>query len=322
MQGDDSAWLRDQFGRLIGFVTNVVTGMANALAAGDVSMAARILWLGLKQAWQEGVAALNRTWLQVKRFMLTQAQQMWTGVLSSAEFLWHSLKVGWVDATAFISRTWKGFTSFMELTWSTIKNVADKTLNHIRGLFDDTFDVDAANLASDQALVAAEQRIEQEKNAKLGQLQRERQQNKESEQQRHESRLRDIIESEDEALADLDKATDQQLQQTRQQLEEARRQLADALAEARSKREKTEADEKTPEGGQRGLLDNLADRLEGLGDMIANKITVTGTFNPIAVRGLGVTSDANERTAKAAEKTAKHTKRLAEAAVTGGLTFT
>jgi len=314
-------WLREQFGRLTGFVTNVVTGMADALAAGDVAMAARILWLGLKQAWQEGVAALNRTWLQVKRFMLIQAQQMWTGLLSGAEFVWHSLKTGWIETTAFISRTWKGFTSFMELSWSTIKNVADKSLNHIQGLFDDTFDVDAANLAADQALVAAEQRIEQEKNAKLGQLQRERQQNKEAEQQRHESRLRDIIESEDEALADLDKATDQQLQQTRQQLEEARRQLADALTEAQSKREQAEADESTP-GGPRNFLNDLADRLDGLGDMIAKKITVTGTFNPVAVKSLGASSDADERTAKAAEQTAKHTKRLAEAAVTGGLTFT
>jgi TP901 family phage tail tape measure protein len=320
--GEALAWLRDQFGRLHSFVSKVVTGMADALAAGDVALAARILWLALKQAWQEGVAALNRTWLQVKRFMLTQAQQMWTGLLSGAEFVWHSLKTGWIEATAFISRTWKQFTGFMELTWSTIKNVATKTLNHIKGLFDETFDVDAANLAADQALVAAEQRIEQEKNAKLAQLQKERQQNREAEQQRHESRLRDIIDAEDEALAELDQATDSQLEQTRQQLEEARRELAAALAEAKQKREKIEAEDQTPEGGKRGLLDGLAERLEGLGDVIADKITVTGTFNPVAVQGLAAAGDADERTAQATEQTAKHTKRLVDAATTGGLTFT
>jgi len=320
--GEALAWLRDQFGRLHSFVSKVVTGMADALAAGDVALAARILWLALKQAWQEGVAALNRTWLQVKRFMLTQAQQMWTGLLSGAEFVWHSLKTGWIEATAFISRTWKQFTGFMELTWSTIKNVATKTLNHIKGLFDESFDVDAANLAADQALVAAEQRIEQEKNAKLAQLQKERQQKREAEQQRHESRLRDIIDAEDESLAELDQATDSQLQQTRQQLEEARRELAAALAEAKQKREKIEAEDQAPEGGKRGLLDGLAERLEGLGDVIADKITVTGTFNPVAVQGLAAAGDADERTARATEQTAKHTKRLVDAATTGSLTFT
>ncbi|HPP28898.1 MAG TPA: hypothetical protein PLV57_20515 [Phycisphaerae bacterium] len=314
-------WLREQFGRLHAFVSRVVTGMSDALAAGDVALAARILWLALKLAWQEGVAALNRTWLAVKRFMLTQAQQMWTGVLSGAEFVWHGLKVGWIEATAFISRTWKRFTSFLEVTWATIKNVATKTLNHIKGLFDETFDVDAANLVADQALVAAEQRIEQDKDAQLGQLQREGQQKREAEQQRHESRLRGIIEAEDEALAELDQATDSQLDQTRQQLDDARRQLADALAEAKQKREQIEAEDKAPQAGPRGLLDGLADRLEGLGDVIANKITVTGTFNPVAVQGLAAGNDAAQRTATASEQTAKHTKRLADAAVTGGLTF-
>jgi TP901 family phage tail tape measure protein len=318
--GEALAWLREQFGRLHGFVSKVVTGMADALAAGDIALAARILWLSLKQAWQEGVAALNRTWLQVKRFMLTQAQQMWTGVLSGAEFVWHGLKVGWIEATAFISRTWKRFTSFMELTWATIRNVASKTLNHIKGLFDETFDVESANLAADQALVAAEQRIDQEKDAKLAELQREGQQKREAEQQRHESRLRGIVEAEDEALAELDQATDSQLERTRGQLDDARRQLADALAEAKRKRDEVESEEGAP-GARRGLLDGLADRLEGLGDVIARKITVTGTFNPTAIAGLAAGTDADERTARATEQTAKHTKRLVDAAVTGGLTF-
>lgn len=319
--GKALTWLREQFGRLHAFVSRVVTGMADALAAGDVALAARILWLALKQAWQEGVAALNRTWLTVQRFMLTQAQQMWTGLLAGAEFVWHGLKVGWIEATAFISRTWTRFTSFLEVSWATIKNVAAKTLNHIKGLFDETFDVDAANLVADQALVAAEQRIEQDKDAQLGQLQREGQQKRQAEQQRHESRLGDIIDAENEALAELDQATDSQLEQTRQQLDDARRQLADALAEAKQKRDEIEAQDQTPQAGPRGMLDGLADRLEGLGDVIANKITVTGTFNPVAVQGLAAGNDAAQRTAAASEQTAKHTKRLVDAAVTGGLTF-
>ncbi len=64
----------------------------------------------------------------------------------------------------------------------------------------------------------------------------------------------------------------------------------------------------------------LEDRLAGLGDVIARKISVTGTFNPAAIAGLGG-GNAAERTARASEQVAKNTKRLVDAAITGGLTF-
>jgi hypothetical protein len=59
-----------------------------------------------------------------------------------------------------------------------------------------------------------------------------------------------------------------------------------------------------------------------LGDLLAGKISVTGTFNAVAAAGLAAGDDAAERTARATEQTAKHTKRLAEAAAAGGLRFT
>ena len=46
-----------------------------------------------------------------------------------------------------------------------------------------------------------------------------------------------------------------------------------------------------------------------------------GTFNALAVQSLAGGDAAAERTAKATEQTARNTKRLADAAQTGGLTF-
>ncbi|MCA9253358.1 MAG: hypothetical protein KDA54_19685, partial [Phycisphaerales bacterium] len=68
-------------------------------------------------------------------------------------------------------------------------------------------------------------------------------------------------------------------------------------------------------------LAGLEDRLSGLGDTVARKLSVVGTFNPAAIAGLGG-GNAAERTAKASEQTAKNTKRLVDAANTGGLRFT
>ena len=77
--------------------------------------------------------------------------------------------------------------------------------------------------------------------------------------------------------------------------------------------------ERAPSGKPK-LPADLKDQLEGIGDALARQVSVTGTFNSAALFGLGASSPI-ERTAKAAEETAKNTKRLADAAVTGGLTF-
>jgi len=54
---------------------------------------------------------------------------------------------------------------------------------------------------------------------------------------------------------------------------------------------------------------------------VAQGISVRGTFNARAVQGLASDSGAAERTARATEQTAKHTRQLADAARSGGLTF-
>jgi len=73
------------------------------------------------------------------------------------------------------------------------------------------------------------------------------------------------------------------------------------------------------------VIGQLENQLEGVDigralDDAAAKIGVKGTFNAAAVRGLAA-GDAADRTAKATEETAKHTKKLVQAATTGGLTF-
>ena len=54
---DALTWLGEQFGRLRDTVYKVMGGIADALATGDITLAAQILWLSLKLAWQQGVSA-------------------------------------------------------------------------------------------------------------------------------------------------------------------------------------------------------------------------------------------------------------------------
>ena len=86
--GDALTWLKDQFGRLRSFASETIAGIADALASGDIALAARVLWLALKLAWQNGVASLNRVWLAAKRFFVETTQGMWYGAVAAAEFAW------------------------------------------------------------------------------------------------------------------------------------------------------------------------------------------------------------------------------------------
>ena len=95
-----------------------------------------------------------------------------------------------------------------------------------------------------------------------------------------------------------------------------------------AKRKRQEKESAAPEGleGPHDIINKARDALAGLGDIgdlvqqEAAKIGVRGTFNAVAIQGLA-SGDVADRTAKATEETAKNTKKLVQAAQTGGLTF-
>lgn len=295
-------WLGQQFGRMRDAVMEVTEGIANALAAGDIALAAKILWLSLQLTWQEGVTALQRTWLAGKRFFVGIFHDMWFGALNIAADAWHALKSGWIKLTAFLSDTWTRFSSRMAVEWATVTNLATKAWNEIKGLFDEGFDVQAANLAADRALIEAEQQINQEKNAALAELETERQRKLSEEQNRYQARQREIVEQDVAASRALDAESNVKLAKTRADLEQARKELDAALAQARQKR-RDQPDE-NGRGGKGGPLAGLKDQLAGLGDLLAAKASVIGTFNVSSTLGLQ-TGGVQDRIASATERTAK-----------------
>ena len=89
----------------------------------------------------------------------------------------------------------------------------------------------------------------------------------------------------------------------------------DALAEAKRKREEADA-AKGPDRMKRPDFPEL----DEVADTAREKVDIQGTFNALAVRGLGGAS-LSERTAKAAEQVAANTKKLVQEAQHGGLVF-
>lgn len=295
-------WLSKQFMRMWDGVQEVAEGIANALAAGDVALAAKILWLSLKLAWEEGMAALQRVWLKGKRFFIEVFHDLWFGSLQIAADAWHDLRTGWIGLTAFLAKTWTRFSSRVALEWATITNLATKAWNWIKGLFDESFDVEAANLAADRALVAAERQIDEERNAALAELETARQHDLAEEQKRYQARKQEIVEQDAAASRELETETATKLAKTKADLEQARKELDAALAQARQKRP-NQGDQNAPDSPSKWLAD-LKDQLASLGDLLAAKASVIGTFNVASTLGLQA-GGVQDRIASATERTAK-----------------
>jgi len=319
--GEALSWLGEQFGKLKETVTKVVGGMSDALAAGDVALAAQILWLSLKLVWEKGVAAINAAWLEAKRFFISTAQQMWFGALAAAQIGFHAIEVAWIETTSFLSKTWTNFASGFKKIWETAISFVAKRMLEIQGLFDSSLDVKAAKQGIDQQLASRLNDIESQAQQALAQRDQKRQRQRDQAARENEATLAEIGRQFDEAQKALDDRTNAKIEQTQTALDEARQKLDEAIAKAAKERKDAQNTDPNAPDSTDSLVARIQKQLAGLGNTISGKTTVRGTFNAAAVQSLAVADPVAERTAKASEQTAKNTKQLVTAAQTGGLTF-
>ncbi len=68
--------LAAKFADLKGEAMESFKGIADAMAAGDMSLAADILWTTIKKSWEEGIGSLETMWLEFKNFIKKQASDI------------------------------------------------------------------------------------------------------------------------------------------------------------------------------------------------------------------------------------------------------
>lgn len=318
--GQAVGWLMDRFGELQAFVGRVAGGIADALAAGDLALAAEVLWLGLKVAWQRGASELNAVWLEARAFFVGTAQKMWFGALAAAQIVLHALESAWIETTAFLSKIWTRFASGFQRIWQNAVGFVAKRMLEIQGLFDSSLDVEAAKQAVDDQLDAKLAEIDQNAQRELSAREDRRRRERDAAAELNEATLAEIGRRFDEAQEALRTGNEARIAESQRALDEARRKLDEAIETARERREAM-GDESGPGRIGRDLIAELEDRLGGLGSSLARGPSARGTFNARAVQGLASDDAVAERTAKATEQTARHTRQLADAAKSGGLTF-
>ncbi|MBI1374813.1 MAG: hypothetical protein GC159_18995 [Phycisphaera sp.] len=319
--GKALTWLGDRFGELKDTAMAAFGGIADALAAGDIALAARILWLTLKLAWQAGIDQLNRLWLTFKSGFLKIASEAFYGAIAALEIATHGLEVAWIETTAFLSKTWTSFTAGFQKAWGGAVDWTTKRLLELQGLFDDTFDVDQAKRLVDQQSEADNRNIDQQRDATLAAREQERQQQRDQSKQLHEATLAQIGSEADASLKAINTEAAAKRKTTEDALKQARDEFQKAVDEARQKRQTHDATGPGALEGPDSILDKARRALAGLGDIgdtikeQADKIGVRGTFNasPASLLGLQSGAKTQDRIAKAAEDTAKNTKRIEQA---------
>ena len=311
------AGLSESFAALKSDAIGAWRGIADALAAGDIALAAKILWLSLKMEWKRGIHFLNGLWIQFKDFFVSTVTGAVYGAARILNDGWAAIEVGWTETIGFLADAWSVFTNLLTKTWHTAVGFIQKAWVRLKAMFDEDIDVDAevnrinrevtlSNASADQGMLEAVGRRDTERQARREQIEADR---------AGTEGMLGQMQAADDARRQAQYAQD--LADTEGELARAREEWQAAIHKAAQERAATGMTDPTR---LKKLQDSLADSGALLGEE-QRKIDTQGTFSALAARGLGADSLA-ERTAKATEQIVTNTKQLVDQAKQGKLVFT
>lgn len=121
--GKSMDWLKSQFTALAGFVGQVFGGIRDALAAGDIGLAAEVGLAGLQVAWATVLDWLSAKWVGFRDMLLNTWDEtvagiaiLFTNIAATIETAWVSaftaIGTAWAEAVAFMKKQAVGISSF------------------------------------------------------------------------------------------------------------------------------------------------------------------------------------------------------------------
>ena len=160
-------------------------GIGDALAAGDIALAAKILWLSLKMEWKRGIHFLNGLWMKFKESFQSIATDMTFGAALVFNDAWSGLEIAWTETVDFLADAWAMFTNLLTRTWHSTVGFIKKAWVRLKSLFDEDVDVNAeverinretseANQTADDQMLEAVGRRDQERKKRREQIENDR----------------------------------------------------------------------------------------------------------------------------------------------------
>ena len=314
--------LSTEFDNLKQDATDAWQGIADALMAGDIELAARILWLSLKMEWQRGIHLLNGLWVDAKETFVS----IWTDAqYDAAESINNglaSIEAGFTETMTFLADAWSVFTHMLTSAWH--KTVADvkKAWVRLKSLVMSGIDVTAETNRIEREMQEAIEAADKELLEVVGQRDRERSERQKQIEQERAAAEKTLGQMRREEQARIQKQYAAELASTGEELARLRKEWQDAIAEAARKRQQSATGEPGPD------LEALFNRLDYMlrygarkaVEQQQRKVETKGTFYALAARQLGADTPA-ERTAKATEQIVVNTRDLLAEAKRGGLVF-
>ena len=128
------SWLGDQFNGLKETALAAWQGISDALAASDIGLAARILWLTLKMEFQKGILWLEEKWIDFKNFFIDTFYRAvyglarfhndaWAGIQVAFWTVVNALADGWDTFCAGLQIAFNEFVGFFRRAWARVRNL-------------------------------------------------------------------------------------------------------------------------------------------------------------------------------------------------------
>ena len=302
-------WLGDRFRSLKGTVFKVIGGITDALKAGDISLAAKVLWLGLKLAWQTGVNALQEIWANLWAEVRIAGIEVWSQIIGAFREFRQFLESAFPNLTAAIVETWSSMVFALRSTWANFQKWLTDQIIKIWGFFDKDINVQGMLDLNSQELQADLQNIEADHTARVAEAIRKQQRSPEEIAAEHALENAEAEARKLNSFAGVVADRNQSITDAANELKNAQAELNAATELAKSKAAESTDDPALAKRTIADPLKGLEDRFKNIGKTIEDKISVVGTFNASALFGIG-TQSAAEQTAKATALTAANTAAL------------
>jgi len=139
----------------------------DALAAGDIGKAAKILWLTLKQEWKRGIRPLQEAWIGFKGYFQEIATRAVYGVIGVFTNAWASIRSGWAGLAAAMAVIWTTLTTHIKSVWGATQDWLTKAMLITMAAVDPDFTIEEAIEHTDKAAADRKRMQQDEADAKF-----------------------------------------------------------------------------------------------------------------------------------------------------------
>jgi len=287
--GDAVTWLGDRFRALWRFLGEVVGGISDALAAGDIRAAANVMWTALRVAWETGTKPLQEIWAKFWAQIKITGIEVWSKITGAFRSFRQFMESTFPNLTAAIVETWSSMVFALKSTWAKFQKWLTDQVIRIWGFFDETVDVQGMLDLNERELRADLEDIEAEHTARVAEAMRKQQRTPEEVQAEQALENAEAEARQQDAIAGALAQRNQSIANAADELRKAQEEFAQARKDAATARARANLDGGIPRSKGPGLeFDDLVKQaVEG----VKERLSVVGTFNPAAVRGLSGGSD-------------------------------